>query len=260
MVVFKILFKIVYQLHRLIEQFPVLTPVHEQRFRTEHFRNFRQNRRAFFADEQIGKLSDQRICRNAGKSVASAAFHADDEFRYADFFPLKTRCVGNQFIQQFSARLHLVFRFLADKEFHSVRIHFPDIRFQNIDIAVFASKSEHQYAAGIGMLNQIRQYGSRVLLVVAHLGTSIRMRKSNNFFYRPFQPFVRRFGERGGYIVHAANRRNYPDFISHPDLAIRPLIPHKYSVGCGLFFDRSRFIIVFQQVSERSLYIVRMYP
>ena len=51
----EIVFKIVYEVYGLMENFFVFTAVHEERFRTEHFGNLGEDGRSAFGDEKVGK-------------------------------------------------------------------------------------------------------------------------------------------------------------------------------------------------------------
>ena len=84
--------------------------------------------------------------------------------------------------QQNLAGLQFVRDGLALQKRYSLRVPVPQQLFQLPDVAVFTAQSQHQYTACIGMADQITQDTTGMLLIVAHLGTSVRMRECTNSF------------------------------------------------------------------------------
>ena len=99
-----------------------------------------------------------------------------------------------------------------------------------------------------------------MLLIISHLGTSIRMWECDHFLHGTFHLCIRPFCQGSCNIVDTANRRNNPDFISDTDFSIRSLKTKECGILCYFFFHVYRFIFVFQQISKCSFDIVRVNP
>ncbi len=96
----EIVFKIVYKVYGLMENFFVFTAVHEERFRTEHFGNLGEDGRSAFGDEKVGKNTDGGIGGDARQAVGTAAFHADNQFAAGNGFALCCAGVVGQLLYQ----------------------------------------------------------------------------------------------------------------------------------------------------------------
>lgn len=125
----EIVFKIVYEVYGLMENFFVFTAVHEERFRTEHFGNLGEDGRSAFGDEKVGKNTDGGIGGDARQAVGTAAFHADNQFAAGDGFALCRAGVVGQLLYQGEAVRDFVLRILGDKKFDAVRVVGADVFF-----------------------------------------------------------------------------------------------------------------------------------
>ena len=179
----KVIFKIIDQIDGLVKQSFVFTAVHQKCFRSEHFRNFGEDRCSAAGDQTVGKSADHRIGCDAGQSVGAAAFHTDDQFACGNRFPLERSGVFGEFTNDLKSLGDLIVTFLRHKKTDAVRIIIADVVFQLVDAAVFAAKSEHKDAACIRMVDQIGEDLTGMLLIVSHLGAAVRMRKCGDLFH-----------------------------------------------------------------------------
>ena len=112
----EILLEIIHQLNGLVEQFRRLTTVHKDGFGAEHLGNFGENARTALCHEEIRELANQRICRNATETVATAALQSNAEL--VERTSLALVLTGN--LIKLSKYLHT--------GFHLVALHFSFMR------------------------------------------------------------------------------------------------------------------------------------
>ena len=141
-----------------------------------------------------------------------------------------------------------------------MRIVIPDIIFQHIDIAVFASQPQDEYAPGVGMIDQVCKDLAGVLLVVSHLGASVWMRKCGDSFDRARDEGLCLPLDSCGNIIDAPHGRDDPKLVAHGRSSVRPpeALEEPLFRGCGLC-DLS-VVGVGEQVPQTGLDIMDMYP
>ena len=235
----KVIFKIVDQIDGPVEQSFVFTAVHQQCFRSEHFRDFGEDRCPSAGDQTVGKSTHHRICRDAGQSVGAAAFHTDDQLACRNRFPLKRSGIFGEFTDDLQSVCNLVFTFLCDEKTDAVRIVVADVFFQFVDAAVLTAKSEHKDAACIRMVDQIGEDLTGMLLIVSHLGAAVRMRKCGDLLHRPVDKLLCLPFDGGGNIVDASDCRNDPDAVADPDFSVFPSVALKIT---GIFRSKGRWL------------------
>ena len=128
---------------------------------------------------------------------------------------MELRSIINQFANNFSSGRDLIFTFLCNKKSYPFRIIFPNIIFHDIDVAVFTPKPEDKNCGCIWMVDQICKNLSGMFLIITHLRTTIRMGKCNDTVNVICNIILGRFFNGLGNIVHTADGRDDPDFISH---------------------------------------------
>ena len=171
------------QVHGLVKQLRGGTAVHEKCLRPEHLRHFRKDGGSALAHQQIGKRAHHRVGRDTGQSVGSAALHADDQLAGIYLLPGKCARIGSQFLKKPHGGLHLILHILALKELHAVLVIRSDVVHEYGNVTVLAPQSQHQHASRVGVVNHVRQYLSGILLVIPHLGTSVRVGKCNHVLH-----------------------------------------------------------------------------
>ena len=149
---------------------------------------------------------------------------------------------------------------LAYQEFYTVLIIITDIRLQHINVAVLTAQSQYQNTACIGMIDQVCQNLTGMLLIVAHLGTSIRMRKCNNLFHTAFNECIGLLCNGGCHVVDTANGGDDPDLVTNTYFAVRTVEAHKSHIFRLLLLYRSGVVGVLQQIAQSGLYIMSMDP
>ena len=171
------------QVHGLFKQLRSGAAVHEKCLCPEHFRHFRKDGGSALAHQQIGKRPHHRIGRDAGQSVGSAALHADDQLGGIYLLPGKCACVSCQLLKKPHGSLHLILHILALEKLHTVLVVRSDVVHEYGNVAVLTSQSQHQNASRVGMADHICQHLSGILLVITHLGTSVRVGKCNHVLH-----------------------------------------------------------------------------
>ena len=99
-----------------------------------------------------------------------------------------------------------------------------------------------------------------MLLIISHLGTAIWMRKRNHFLYASFYISICSPRNRTGHIIHTANRRYHPDFISHTNFTVWALKALKKNFFSLRIMGTYRLISIVQQIAQTCFDIVGMYP
>ena len=103
------------------------------------------------------------------------------------------------------------------------------------------------------MVDQIRKDLPRVLLIIAHLRASIRMREGTHRLYIfPHKP-LRELCDPACHIVDTANCRNDPDLVSDTDPAIFTVVSHEGDIVRKLFLSQIRLITVLEQIAQSCL-------
>ena len=103
------------------------------------------------------------------------------------------------------------------------------------------------------MIYQIRQNRSGVLLVVSHLGTSIRMRECDDFLNASLHSGVGCLRHCGCNIVDTADGRDDPDFVADANFSVGAGEAHEFDILCLFHIRLHRLISVFQQIAECRL-------
>ena len=165
----KIALEVVNQLNRLVEQLRRVAAIHQDGFRAEHFRHFGQNRRAAHAAQQVGEAADDRVRRDAGEAVRTAALQPNHKFAGRAGDALLTAHVVREFTQQLHRFGKLIFHLLADEEAHARLVVVAHMFLDDGGAGIFAAQPQHQHAADVGVRRQIRQNRARILLIIAHL-------------------------------------------------------------------------------------------
>lgn len=102
-------------------------------------------------------------------------------------------------------------------------------------------------------MNHISQNSTGVLLVISHLGTSIRMGKRNDILDIATDQFLCLTLKCLCDAVDTANGRDDPDLVSYTDFSIGTAISVKICM-LGLFQSRSnRMILVLKQITQSGL-------
>ena len=109
-------------MYSLLEQIFVFATVHQDSLCTEHFRHFGQYACAALCNQEIGEHTQQRICRNTGETVGTAAFQTYTELGQRNIGTFVFGCFRIQIAQDFHSFLVFVAHFLSDHELHTVFI------------------------------------------------------------------------------------------------------------------------------------------
>ena len=114
----KIFLKSIQHGRGFIEDGPALAAAQQHALRAEHFRHLGEDGAAAPCTQHIAEPAHRRVCGDAGKAVAAAAFHAHHKLTNRRGLAPGLSGVGRQFRQQRAARLHLVFHILTGEKFH----------------------------------------------------------------------------------------------------------------------------------------------
>ena len=168
--------------------------------------------------------------------------------------------VCGELFQEVHGVADLVLRFLTDEEFHPVRIIVADVIFQHIDPAVLAAEPQDEHAACVRMVDQVCEDLAGVLLVVAHLGASVRMGKGGDSFDRAGNQGLRLLLNGCGNVVDAAHGRDDPELVAHGSASVGPAEALEEPLFRGRSLRDLPVVGVGQQVAQPGLDIMDMYP
>ena len=109
-------------------------------------------------------------------------------------------------------------------------------------------------------MDQIRQNGSGVFLIVAHLRASVRVGEGNNLLHTACDVSIGLLCDSLCHIVDTANGGNDPDLIAHTHLAVGPYKALKESLPLHRLLHLHRLVGILQQVAQTGLKIVHVDP
>ena len=153
----EIVLEIVDKGHGLTEHRLAFAAIHEQCFRTEHFRHLGEDGGSPPGDELVGKGADGGVGRNAAEAVAAAALETDDQLLRGNGDALPGGSLVDELPQQRFPCGQLILHLLAHQRAHTGERFFPQIGPEGIHTAVFTAQAQHQHAPGIGVADQVRQ-------------------------------------------------------------------------------------------------------
>ncbi len=259
-VALEVFLEIIDEGHRLIEEGLIFTAVHEQGLRTEHFRYLREDGGAAHGDESVGEAADSGVCGDAGESVGAAALHADHQLAAADGLPLCLARVFCQLLHDFDAVCDFIVGFLRYQETDTFRIVFTDIVLQYVNVAVLTAQAQHQHAAGIGMVDEIGEDLTCMLLIVAHLGAAVRVGEGDDALHAAGNQRLASLLNGLGHIVDTAYGGDDPDLVPDADLAVLPAIALEEALFPGRERAEVPIIGIGKQLSETRLHVVGVDP
>ena len=99
-----------------------------------------------------------------------------------------------------------------------------------------------------------------MFLVISHLGTSVRVWESNDFFNCSFFINLSLSFDSSCYIVDTANGWDNPDFITNTDFSVASSITIKETFFGFFDFRMNRLISVSKQVAKTGADIVCVNP
>ena len=99
-----------------------------------------------------------------------------------------------------------------------------------------------------------------MLLIVAHLGTTIGMRECDNFFHTALNECISLLCDGGCHVVDTANGGNDPDLVTNTYFAIGTVEAHESHVFRLLLLYGSGVVGILQQIAQSGLYIMSMDP
>ena len=218
----EIFLEVVNQAHGLLEEFRRAATVHQNGFRPEHLGHFRQHRGASLRNQIVGKHAQQRIGRDAGKTVGATAFQSHAQLGEGHIGTLVLTALGIQFTQDAHAFLVFIVHLLRHQETDTVFVIRADEFPKHVGLVVLASQTYHQHGSGIGMQHHVAQNLLRVLMVFAQLRTTVVMGESHDGIY-PLAA-VRLAAESVGQLVHdtvhAAHGRDNPNLVAYSHITV----------------------------------------
>ena len=110
------------------------------------------------------------------------------------------------------------------------------------------------------MIDQIRQNLAGILLIIPHLGASIRMWKCKNSFYRSLYILLSLAFDSSSNVIYTAYSRNNPDFITDADFSVRSAVSSESARSCRGKFCNRTIIGVSKQISKSSPNIMCVNP
>ena len=110
------------------------------------------------------------------------------------------------------------------------------------------------------MVDQVCQNLTGMLLIVTHLGTSVRMRECNNFFHAAFNKCIGLLCDGGCHVVDTANGGDDPDLVTNAYFTVGTVEPHESNIFCLLLLYGSGIVSVLQQIAQSGLNIMSMDP
>ena len=149
---------------------------------------------------------------------------------------------------------------LAYQEFYTVLIIITDIRLQHINVAVLTAQSQYQNTACIGMIDQVCQNLTGMLLIVAHLRTTVRMRECDNLFHTAFNECIGLLCDGCCHVVDTANGGDDPDLVTNAYFTVGTVEAHEGHIFRLLLLYGSGIVGVLQQISQSGLNIMSMDP
>ena len=99
------------------------------------------------------------------------------------------------------------------------------------------------------MMDHVCQNSSGMLLIIAHLGTTIWMREGNNIFQTSTDEFLGCFLQCLGDGIYTSNSRNDPDLIADTDFAVCTTETIEISVLCLSNRWVGRLILISKQIA-----------
>ena len=135
----EIILEIIYKRNRLIKNFFIYTSVHQNHFRTEHFRHFRKYCTSTLAYKFIGKSSYKRICGKSGKAVTAAALQTDNKLRHVTFFAFLFFRIFGKLTYKTQPLTDFIIKILRTHKFNSVFVNFTENCFKYGNIIIFTA-------------------------------------------------------------------------------------------------------------------------
>ena len=258
----EVFFEVVYQFHRFFKQLFVTAAVHQDCFRTEHFGYFRQYTRTALCNEEVGEHAQQRISRNAGESVGTAAFQTYTQFaqRHVHTFVLAGFRV--EFAQQFHTFFVFVAHFLRHHELYTVGIVFTQKLAEYIRLVVFASQTYHKHGTCIGVQHHVAQYFLGVFVVIAQLRTAVVVRECHDCIHAfAVCLAAQAFCQLVDNTVYATHRGDNPYFVAYSHIAVFAAVSFKCQVLVrNVQFHFGGVVRIFQQSGKIGPDVVFVHP
>ena len=253
----EVVFEVVDEIDEIAEDLFVGRAVHEKLFRAEHLGDFGEDAGAARGAVEIHEASDERVRRDAGVSVAGAAFSADNQFVRGQGLAFELGRVVCEIAEFFEPGFDFVFDILRIEESDAVRIDVPDGFKLEAHLVVLAAESHHEYAPRVRVVDESGEQLLRVVHIVAELRAAVRVVEGEEavdgrvrkFLFGEFTELLRRH-------VHAADGIDDPDFVADADLALGTREAFK---GGGCDGGAIRFVRipgVVEVVSERGAQVV----
>ena len=257
----EVLLEVIDHRHQLAKRLFVTAMAHQQLLSAKHFRNFGQHGGATVGNHIVGETSQHRVSRDAGQAVRPAAFQT--KLQLAQFTRL-TLIVAHhvvQLMEMFYPRLHFVFLMLADHEVHAFRIELAQRFAEGIHLVVFTTKPHHQHRPRVRVTHHVLQHGAGVDVIVTQLRAAVGVAEKMNAI--DAFSIVGLFQEAGLHLtrhgVNAADGRQDPQFVTHPDIAVGTTVDLHIAI-CRLYlrFLKVGLIAIFIQIAQIGARIVSM--
>ena len=165
----KILLEIVDEGNCFLESGFVLAPVHQECFRPEHLGHLGEHGGSALCHEIIRETSQERVGRDAGQPVRPPAFQSHFQFACRHVRTYVVSHGGMQIPQYLHSPRDFVFFFLADQQADPLFVIIPQRGHEIFRLVVFASQSDDEHTAGIGMQGHVAQDAARVFVVFSQL-------------------------------------------------------------------------------------------
>ena len=245
----EIILEIIYKRNRLIKNFFIYTSVHQNRFRTEHFRYFRKHRTSALAYKLIGKSSYKRICGKSRKAVTAAALQTDNKLRHITFFTFLIFRIFGKLAYKTQPLTDFIIKILRTHKFNSVFVNFTENCFKYGNIIIFAAQSQHKHTCRIRVIDKTLKDVLSHFLVVAKLRTTKRMYIIKHTVTHISVQLISLSCKYFGRLVHAADSVHNPNFISYTDFAVCTSVTHKSAFFRFRHFVSLRFVFVFKHTA-----------
>ncbi len=256
----EVFFEIVHQAHDLIEHFLICRTLHQQPFRSEDFRNLRQNRGAAPRGDPVGDAPDERIRADAAEPVGAAAFDADAErFDSARLAPIAFGDL-HELLDCTQAGLCLIRLSLCREGAHARALRIRQLGQQRLELIRFAAEPDDQHAARIRVLRKRRDEPARAVEIAAELRAAELMRKCMHAVDAICEPRIREASDPLGRPADTADRTQNPDFVARADAAVRtPVSQERTVLSCDLRrIGSERFEAVAVEPRKQRLHVVRV--
>ena len=232
----------------------ILTAVHQDGFRPEHLRHLGQDRRSSLGHDPVAETAQQRIGSYAGKAVGAAAFKAYLQLAHRDVRALVFRADIKDAACQFQPHRDFIsFDLLGLDGLYPGSVHLPHQFHKRSQLVVFAAEGDNQHAAGVGMMDHVRQDVPCILVVIAKLRTTVVMRECNDGIHRAHASgflFPQLLRNRLCDSVHASDRGNDPELVSDTGLSIPPSEALESPWGAWADFRERRLVAILEQAFQ----------